>query len=1059
MGKNHIPHWQAYGVLFQTVMNKEKGGWSVDQLVDELNRDADLRNYAKCRYSRRSIVAYQTAKQKHASRNPKRDKVKHLHEFFTDKANQYGVYKKFERELLAIAPSELLGGHIVEDPSSDMLSSGKTAVAKSICDSPTSPHVSGQLGDTSEKYAAAIINRFGKLPLEFIDPTGTFYQALSLTRLYVPQFARDAQQFLPATLESSTGHAHNVRNRPEEDASQITSSDSEKARQQFFSQECESLLEIIANPANSRIVILGGLGAGKSSLIQFLAIRWAEANKVVRDRLDLPILIELKSYILAQQGSSQNDDLVEYLSSGTASFWKYSKEEISKRFNDGSAVLYLDGLDEILAHAQHEKAVASIIRFANQFPKTRLVLTARLSGFREAGLRRAGFKHWIIEDFNKSQIETFIDRWYLETGSRQQASRARSNAKRFQEFIFCSDTLHELARNPLFLTIILHLGREDFTPKRKVELLEQCAIMLLDKWKVHEALAADPFLAGDAMAISIREKKTILRDVVRRMNDRSTYPKNIISIDELELSVSNSIKKCVRSNPVSVARAIIRQLRERNGILRMDSVGYYAFVHPSFMEYFCADDLCQSFAIEKTINEAQLKRLFESRIFKATGWDEILCFFCGMIEPRVAGRLVAHIFKHNKEKWPDDKLFGLADCLKEINGIEKVDKELLMPIRNVLLEVAKYKFEKKRVSSLPSNFSTAWRSMDYLGSIFCGDSVVTNFLKNAIKKSVACKGYENSIRALTKNWRRHAYVRDWLQSCAEEFVALSTKLQKNVMWAPYARDFIIEEIASKWPDSQTLEFLKQLCNKCKRRNTDSARTALYEIAVGWNVDDNVFNWLLYFYKTTPSVMLKGQIVYGIADGFINKPGVLEWVQEIASNHRRSTLRNYAVQSLAGRINELQGLAEFLKKIIKSERNVGVLRMLFFSIPIDEYETPAAQSLFDCVIKEVVAEDLRNWALEHLSRDWKSNAENLSILVSIAESNNKSQLWCKAVETLLEFWPDKTEYEFKYKMALGNQRKERLQKTISILEENYKRSPSQSMAEAVLELKVKISQLP
>jgi len=74
------------------------------------------------------------------------------------------------------------------------------------------------------------------------------------------------------------------------------------------------------------------------------------------------------------------------------------------------------------------------------------------------------------------------------------------------------------------------LNRYRELPRERAGLYEECSKLLLQQWKVEDALRADPDLAQDAMAIGLREKQDMLRRLAREMQTGSNGPLgNLIS--------------------------------------------------------------------------------------------------------------------------------------------------------------------------------------------------------------------------------------------------------------------------------------------------------------------------------------------------------------------------------------------------------------------------------------------------------------------------------------------------------------------------------------------------
>lgn len=210
------------------------------------------------------------------------------------------------------------------------------------------------------------------------------------------------------------------------------------------------------------------------------------------------------------------------------------------------------------------------------------------------------------------------------------------------------------------------LNRNQDLPRERADLYEQCARLLLHQWKVEEALRADPDLAADALAIGFKEKQTLLRRLACEMQTGTDGSLgNLIAAERLEAVVEETLRGLTQS-PHKAARALIRHLRERNFILCFAGGDCYAFVHRTFLEYFCADDLRQRFEHEKSIDLEHLKTEIYGRHWQDESWHEVLCLLAGMIHPGKLAPLLEHVLGQRDVGQNCEHVFLAARCVGEV---------------------------------------------------------------------------------------------------------------------------------------------------------------------------------------------------------------------------------------------------------------------------------------------------------------------------------------------------------------------------------------------------------
>jgi predicted NACHT family NTPase len=136
------------------------------------------------------------------------------------------------------------------------------------------------------------------------------------------------------------------------------------------------------------------------------------------------------------------------------------------------------------------------------------------------------------------------------------------------------------------------LNRTRDLPRDRSELYEQCARLLLHQWKVELALDQELTKAS----LDFKDKRNLLLRVARAMQTSERgLAGNLIDENTLEGTLTDGLKSIPNLRSDRAARALIEQLRGRNFMLCSVGGRSYAFVHRTFLEYFCALEIAERF--------------------------------------------------------------------------------------------------------------------------------------------------------------------------------------------------------------------------------------------------------------------------------------------------------------------------------------------------------------------------------------------------------------------------------------------------------------------------------
>ena len=320
--------------------------------------------------------------------------------------------------------------------------------------------------------------------------TSTYDRRISLWSVFVPQSARESipVRELPREL---------LRQLRREKHLTAEKTEAEVARLREI-HETSTPVQVLDALARERLaVVLGDPGAGKTSLLKFLVLRWLETGN---DEAPLPLWIDLKEYVQERKG------ILKFLESGCASYHMDART-LDWKLRTGGAAIYFDGLDEIFDGPTRGSVMEEIAALSALYREPRIVVTSRIIGYESDRLRNAGFAHLTLEDLDDDQINEFLIKWH-DAAEQDQKEKERLT-RQLKDALKESRAVRELAGNPLLLTMIAILNRTQPLPRNRVELYEQASRVLLHEWDASRSLPVDTFAR--------QEKEALLRELAGAM--------------------------------------------------------------------------------------------------------------------------------------------------------------------------------------------------------------------------------------------------------------------------------------------------------------------------------------------------------------------------------------------------------------------------------------------------------------------------------------------------------------------------------------------------------------
>ena len=439
----------------------------------------------------------------------------------------------------------------------------------------------------------------------------------------------------------------------------------------LFSSNPELVLDVLGREPTQ--VILGGPGSGKSTILNYAMLRLCEAG-ATQDTLPLhlqsvqvPFLVVLRNYVLQQA-----PDFVTYIVKNATEFYGATVEAESLGSlleQEGQALVFFDGLDEVFDADERSRVIAQFQTFARRYPRSCIIVTSRIAGYERTVLGLAGFEHYTLLPFALGQIRHFSTQWYQYYTLEGTERTAQGLVQRIVE----SPRLLDLGGNPLLLTMMAVIYKDRDLPNERWKLYERCAETLLEDWDLR-AHSIDDEDFRLAVLIRTQQKSEILQRVSMYMLEhrQSGRELNAIAYAPLLDIVASYLEEKYQRSPGeagAIAVDILRHLRERTYVLAEIGERIFGFVHRTFMEYFAACFYLAEFN-RLGADFRWVSRLFVDR-WGRSEWEEVLLLLIAMLHDQGTPirEIVEYLRVECRSPVPVNVAFA-ARCLGEAGDLQ-----------------------------------------------------------------------------------------------------------------------------------------------------------------------------------------------------------------------------------------------------------------------------------------------------------------------------------------------------------------------------------------------------
>ena len=891
-------------------------------------------------------------------------------------------------------------------------------------------------------YFARLHERYQRVDLEVLTPLTDHHEhpPVGLRQVFVPQAVRadPPPVELPRELWRRLVEAGGLDkgDLPEGMDPKVLAT----IRQAYQDRPPRSVLQVVAEPEQQRLVLLGDPGAGKSTLASYIALTLAGAftdRTLIGLAGWLPLLVELRTYADVRWRDRTFLDLIDHLHATEGlGLPKPMLEDFLRR--DGRAVMIFDGLDELFDPQLRETVARQIAGLTARYFRARIVVTSRIIGYRRSVLDMAGFAHYMLQDLDAAQITAFVTRWY-EIAYPHTSTEATRLRRRLLAAVDHSAAVRELAGNPMLLTILAIIGRRRELPRDRRAVYQHAVSVLVEQWDPSKHLR-DTRPHRDTPYLDYEDKLELLRLVASRMQDRPAgLAGNHIPGSELVAEFDNYLRQRYELLPDRAklaAKAMIEQFRERNFILSRFGAEVYGFVHRAFLEYLAADDIVQRFK-ERELTEDELITGAFGRHWSDSAWQEVLLLITGMIPERFAGQVIDYLLTADPlwflrpNKLPQHELLAVR-CIGEIRKLAILYPQSLAIIDKVIsmLETAyeQDRFESSLTQALEQTVLPVLTALRphrvgrerYLHwYLMCGQFMskprpsAKSVISLAARIGAILLADNRKFRELLQNQATLSSDWDIRQAAIQAlgagwagFPNIGVLLRERATSdpSPHVRRAALQGLAEHWRgDPDTGPLLRE------RATTDQQwrlrHTAIQALATGWAEDPNTGPLLRDRATTDPDPDVRQTAIQALGTGWTEDPNTGPLLRDRATTDPDPDVRQTAIQALGTGWTEDPNTGPLLRERATTDQHWPVrhaaLRALATGWAEDSDIGPLLRerAIFD------PDQSVRRFGVQTLAERWRDNSDIGPLLRERATTDPDPYVRQAAIQALGTGWAE------------------------------------------------------
>jgi HipA-like protein len=396
-----------------------------------------------------------------------------------------------------------------------------------------------------------------------------------------------------------------------------------------------SIEDVVADPSQPWLVLVGAPGSGKTMVTRWLLLELCtpgERIQQLRENL-VPVRIEMRLFDASYRSATKRPyGFLDYLDEVHGEKLLPLRDEALRTLAHLGRVLWIfDGLDEVIDEKSQRLYSEMILGLKATYPNNRGLITSRPVGADRVWplLEGDGCVGYELLDFDVDQVFTFLGRWHSVAFPHAPDVAARRLERLAMTFQDAPD-IWLLGGNPLLLTMIAYLDREDELPRHRHQLYQKIVDRMADQWDANKQLPSSPL----KRRFSLEDKRAFLRRLAwYMMNEVEGGMNNLVPERVLLQFAARFCRELYDEEPDTArhtAEQLVQHLRERNHVLTFVGGGMFGFIHRTFLEYWVAADV-RARLHKQDLDPRAVGEIFRLH-WREAEWREILTLLSGLLQ-------------------------------------------------------------------------------------------------------------------------------------------------------------------------------------------------------------------------------------------------------------------------------------------------------------------------------------------------------------------------------------------------------------------------------------------